>query len=422
MFYQTKKTPSKVLARSKLIPALKAGILLSEPKRNDNLDQIQMHLGFDKVKFNQLILPLVDKLAENFQLFPSTVHRFYALPGGLLDFALYRAQAAILIFRQSVLPPDTKELSEEQALWAYVLLSAAFLRGAGVIATDYQIECYTEQGHSSGYWKPLWEHLTDRTPFYLTEISQQTEVDLSDYLTLFLAKEWMPSGGFQWIDSHPEMLLTWLRLLKEEKEGLGMLEAILQRAEAVAWQLLAKDAVANFSFDIPQERARHSAFSQPQSAQIPSELLGLEFLLWLKENLARGQIVLNQNHLRLTENGLVIEQEAFKWFTQQNSQHKNWRLVQQALMSLNLHDKDFGQANAVLLEKWQLFLPKELIVRQTQNSQHMKIQSLALNFSNNVSLLVQGKSLDLDFQNKRLNAKGQMELMKQEPNSGFKNV
>jgi hypothetical protein len=247
-------------------------------------------------------------------------------------------------------------------------------------------------------------------------------VDLSDYLTLLLAKEWMPSGGFQWIDSHSKMLLTWLRLLKEEKEGLGMLEAILERAEAVAWQLLAKDALANFSFDIPQERIRHSAFSQPQSMQIPSELLGLQFLLWLKENLARGQIVLNQNHLRLTENGLVIEQEAFKWFTQQNSQHKNWRLVQQALMSLNLHDKDFGQANAVLLEKWQLFLPKELIVRQTQNSQHMKIQSLALNFSNNVSLLAQGKSLDLDFQNKRLNAKGQMELMKQELNSGLKNV
>jgi hypothetical protein len=339
-----------------------------------------------------------------------------------LDFALYRAQAAIFIFRQSVLPPDTKNLSEEQALWAYVLLSASLLRGSGVICTDYLIECFTEQGRSSGFWKPIWENLIERTPFYLLDMKQQSEEDLSDYLTLFLAKQWMPTEGFQWIDSNPEMLLTWLRLLKEEKEGLGVLEAILERAEAVAWQLLAKDALANFSFDIPQERSRHSAFSQPQSAQFPSELLGLQFLLWLKENLARGQIVLNQNHLRLTENGLVIEQEAFKWFIQQNSQHKNWRLVQQALNSLNLHDKDFGQADAVLLAKWRLFLPKDVIVRQGQQLHHIKIQSLALNYGNNAALLAQGKSLEMDFQNKRLNVKGIMEQIKQELNPGFKNV
>jgi Putative helicase len=422
LFYQNKRAHSKVIARSKLMPVLKAEVLLSDTKRKDNIEQIQNHLGFDPLQFQQLITPLLDEVALNYQLFPSSQHRFYALPGGLLDFAIYRAQAAIYIFRQSVLAPDTKDLSDAQALWAYVLFTAALLRGSGGICTHYQIECFNVQGHSTGFWKPLWERLLERTPYYLIDMHPQQEEDLSDFLTLYLAKAWMPNGGFQWIDAHPEMFLIWLKLLKEEKEALGILEAILERAEAVAWQLLVKDAIANFSFEIPEERTRHSAFSQPSSSLPPIEILGLKFLLWLKENLVRGQIIFNQHHLRLTEQGLIIEKEAFKWFVQQNSQFKNWRLVQQALTSLNLHDKDFSQKDAVLLTKWGLFLPKEMIIKQSHVRNHLKIESLALNYSNNAKLLAQGKSMDLDFQNKRLNAKGQFEVIIQELQAGFKNV
>ena len=188
MFYQNKKRHNKILGRSKLTAALKAEVILADSKRRDFILQIQNALGFESIRFQQLIQPLLNQIAENYQLFPSNEHRFYALPGGLLDYALYRAQAAMYIFRQSILPPDTKTLSESQALWAYVLLTAALLRGSGVLYTHYQVECFDDQGHSTGFWKPLDEDFFSTTPFYTLENHFDYPEGLSEFLTLFLAK------------------------------------------------------------------------------------------------------------------------------------------------------------------------------------------------------------------------------------------
>lgn len=422
MFYSTLRAGKKVVARSQLLSVLAPSILLSDMKRHEQLQLMKNHLGFTDTRFEQLVQPVVDELAIACQLLPSTLHRFYALPGGLLDFSLYRAQAAMEIFRQSILPPDTTDLSDEQALWAYILITAGLLRGMGVIGTDYLLECYSEQAFSTGLWKPLWERLIDRTSFYTMDLNEQHVFGLSCHLTPMLAKMWLPHSGFSWIASNPELFLIWLQLLQEEQEGMHILEAILERAEAMAWQRLAKDALAHISMDVPFEHSRISAFSQPQTSSIPTELIGIQFLLWLKENLARGQMVLNQNHLKITEQGLIIEKEAFKWFMQQNNQYKNWRLIQQGVMSLNLHDKDFHDKEGVFLIQARLFLPKEVIIRQGQNLQHQKIQSMLLNVSNNWKLLAQGKALNLDLANLRLNAKGQLETLEGELNKGYKHV
>ncbi|MDQ5884236.1 MAG: TraI 2 protein [Pseudomonadota bacterium] len=422
MFYSSLRSGKKVIARSKLLTVLTPSVLLSDLKRHELLQLMKNHFGFKDMRFEHLVQPVVDELAIACQLLPSTLHRFYALPGGLLDFALYRAQAAMEIFRQSILPPDTSELSEEQALWAYILITAGLLRGMGVIGTDYLVECYSEQAFSTGLWQPLWERLIERTPNYTIDFNEQTVDGLSAHLTPLLAKMWLPYAGFSWIARDPQLFLIWLQLLQEESEGMHVLEAILERAEAMAWQRMAKDALAHSAMDVPLEYARISAFNQPQSYQIPSELIGIQFLLWLKENLARGQVVLNQNHLKVTEQGLIIEKEMFKWFLQQNNQYKNWRLIQQGVMSLNLHDKDFHGKEGMLLIESRLFLPKEVIIRHGQTLQHQKIQSMLLNTANNWQLLAQGKGLNLDLANLRLNAKGQLETLQADMNKGYKHV
>lgn len=422
MFYSSLRTGKKATARSKLLTVLAPSVLLSDSKRYEQVQLMKNHLGFADLRFEQMVQPVVDELASACQLLPSSLHRFYALPGGLLDFALYRAQAAMEIFRQSILPPDTTSLSEEQALWAYILVTAGLLRGMGVIGTDYVVECFNEQAFSTGCWSPLWERMSERGPYYIYDFHEHVEVELSRHLTPMFAKMWLPLKGFSWIAEDQELFLIWLKLLEEEQEGLHILEAILERAEAVAWQRLAKDALANLSLDVPQEQSRISAFSQPQATMMPTDLIGIQFLLWLKENLARGQVVLNQNHLKVTEQGLVIEKEAFKWFLQQNNQYQNWRLIQQGVMSLNIHDKDFQSKDGVLVNQARLFLPKDVIIRQTQNLQHQKIQSLLLNVSNNWQLLAQGKALNQDVMNKRLNAKGQLENIVIDANKSFKHV
>lgn len=86
MFYQTKRTGVKTVARTKLISILSPEVLLSDAKRRDILQGIQTNLGFSLSKYQQLVQPIIHEVAIGCQLLPSTEHRFYALPGGLLDF------------------------------------------------------------------------------------------------------------------------------------------------------------------------------------------------------------------------------------------------------------------------------------------------------------------------------------------------
>lgn len=423
MFQPVKRVSTKIVPRTQLKASLQPFVLLAEPRREECVKLIEQHLGFSPLRYQQMVKPLIDEVAMACQLLPSTQHRFYALDGGLLDYALYRAQAATMLFKQTALAPDTKELSDEQALWAYVVFSAALLRGLGVVSTDYHVTCYDAAGYSTGHWRPLWERFLDRTEFYQYEFNHELVDGLKQHLTPFLARLWMPSVGLAWIAENPEALLAWLILLQEEHEELGVLEAIFERAEALAWQALAKEALRFGLGDLPLELSNYPSFvDKPTHSPLRDDLLGLQFLLWLKENLARGQMVLQQDHLKMSENGLVIGEETYKWFLQQHTGIKNWRVVQKGLMSLGLHQKEFIDNKLILNTK--VFFPKELIVRmQGVHQHHQKIQSIQLG-AENWQRIIQGKNINLANVNRILNAKGQWELLNPEQNlgPGMKNV
>jgi len=420
LFYNNKRTEPKKIARTKLFSVLRPETLLSDPKRSENIKTIKINLGFSESDFAQLVQPLLNEVAIGCQLLPSTEHRFYAALGGLLDFAIYRAHAAMLIFRQSILPPDTHDLSTEQTLWAYVLVTASLLRGLGIICTDYKVDCYHNNGFYTGLWQPLWERFLDRSTCYTFDFHSEDTENLKAYITPFLARLWMPATGFNLIAANPEMFLNWLKLLQEENDGLNILQAILERAEAIAWQYFAKIACAGLPAGFNPDYNRLSSFSQPSDNQISLDLIGVQFLLWLKENLARGNLALNENHLKFTTEGLSIDAEIFKLFCQQNSQFKNWRLIQQGVISLNLHDKDLLNKDVVLLTKAGLILPKEVIVKQGNNLHKLKIQALALNVDNNWKKVAQEKHLNLDILTKRLSAKGKFEQLSESLKNQFK--
>lgn len=407
ILFSGKKTSAKVVARANLISILNAKVLLAEPKRHELIQGIVTNLGLSKSQFQNLCLPLIEELAEACQQLPSSQHRFYTRLGGLLDFVLYRGHAASLLFRQNALPPETKTLSTEQARIGYALFSAALMRGMGVLSTDYHIELFDESGQYLNTWRAIWERFNEYAHFYQSQFNEKPVSELSAYLTPLLARKWMPAEGFQWIAEDPELLLSWLQWLQEEKEGGGLLEAILERAEAMAFQEIMKAALQVNIHLYPE--ARIPSFVEANPSQQPLELIGLKFLMWLKENLARGQMVLNQAHLTVLENGLLIEEETFKWFIAQHSEFKNWRLVQKGLMSLGLHQEDIGQINGLLLKNPERFFSKDVIARQAGQMHHIRVQTLGLIQANNWRKLAQGKSLDLEMINQRLNAQGQLE-------------
>ncbi|MCX6265105.1 MAG: hypothetical protein NTZ47_11295, partial [Bacteroidetes bacterium] len=78
----------------------------------------------------------------------------------------------------------------------------------------------------------------------------------------------------------------------------------------------------------------------------------------------------------------LISPDAFKWFLQHHPQFRNWRLIQQGLMSLGLHEKqlqnDNSSAQGVLINKAGLLLPAEVICKQANTHHHFKTQALLI--------------------------------------------
>lgn len=411
-----------MVAKSKLHSLLSAATLLSDAKRQEYIDQIYANLYLIESRMTLCVKPLLDILAKTCQSLPSHQHPFYTSPGGLLDYALFRTKAAMSLFKQIALPPDTFELSEFQMRTAYLMFSAAMLRGIGTLATDYEINLYTKTGTYIDKWDILSNEVSEQAEFYQYESVYSAPEELKAHLTPLLAKKLMPLPGFSWLCEDQSLLLQWLKLLHEEREGDNILEAILEHAEILAWQEMAQFSLLQHpsNLNFPEQR-RTGFIDSPKIDALQLQLIGLQFILWINQNLARGQMLVNQTPIVALENGLNISPEAFKWFLQHHPQFKNWRLIQQGVMSLGLHDSTAVTQQGLLIKKFGYLLPAEVLVKNMHNQNHFKTQSIILH--QQWKQFTQGKKLHNDWINQRLNTQGKWEA--QPPDSatpGIKNV
>jgi len=423
LFEKSKPLLKKNITKAKLTATLKAKVLLSEPRRQECIQNMLSHIEFTPTHLVQYIHPLLNTFASNCQLLPSTQHHFYTQSGGLIDYSLYRASSAMPLFKQIALPPGTKDLSAEQFRIAYILFSTAILKGIGCIFTDFQVDEYNSAGMFIQTWNPLWTYFNKDAEFYYFQQYPEIIDELRPHLTPLIAKFWMPEAGLNWIMEDPNSLLLWFQLLQEEYEGLNILEAILERSEALSWQEMMRLMLTTVPEEVLTIDMRRPGFIDSGiNNTLRLELIGLQFIQWLNENFARGQMLINQTPIVALENGLQISPDAFKWFIQHHPQFKNWRLIQQGLMSLGLHDKSFNNNDGLLIKKFSFLLPNEVICKQKLNNQHLKLSSISLiqQWKN----YTQGKNLEADTQRQQLNVKGEWENIQQKNTTtpGFKNV
>ena len=209
--------------------------LLAESKRHALMQKIAESSALDSARFDNLCLKLLHNFANQCQSLPETANSYYALPGGLLDHALNRTEAALHLLRQQMVQEHDAELSEEQKLWLYALFSAAILQGIGKLQLDYRIELFDINGLLTRPCNPLLEGLASSSKYYY-EFIQGSEDDLRRRLNLLLAYQLMPESGFAWIAGNPQVLAAWLALLNEDPNAAGMLGLILERADAIAIQ------------------------------------------------------------------------------------------------------------------------------------------------------------------------------------------
>ncbi len=161
MFHRQRK--SSLSAQSKslkdLIRMVTAEQFLSEEKRQVLLQKMRAFSGLEASRYESLCSVLVENLVNYCQNLPETANSYYSQPGGLVDHALNRTEAALSLFKEFTVQEQPDLLSEEQKLWQYALYSAAILQGLGKLFDEFRINLFDSNGQLLKQWNPLLESL-----------------------------------------------------------------------------------------------------------------------------------------------------------------------------------------------------------------------------------------------------------------------
>ncbi len=319
-----------------LIAILPSTKLLHDAKRQALLEKIRESMGFEAARFESLCFCLIQSLANFCQSLPESANQFYSLPGGMLDQALNRTEAALTLFRELIVQEPGLPLTEIQELWLYALFSAALLQGIGKLRMDFNVSLFDHQGQALSQWNPLLESMLTVGSYYQFEFLPEGDRSLRGRLNLLLARSLMPASGFAWIASNLDVLAVWLALLSEDARGAGTLGALLIRANAIALQRFLQ--LLNVKGAGRANRMGTFIDTVPESLADKERLMGAEFIKWLNQQLASRLILLNKAPLLMVPGGLVVCAELFQWFLRGNPEYKNWQAAQKAFLSLGLHE------------------------------------------------------------------------------------
>jgi integrating conjugative element relaxase (TIGR03760 family) len=318
-----------------------ANHFLAEDKRQALLKKMRDLTHLETSRYESICLTLIENLILFCQNLPETANSYYSQPGGLVDHALNRTEAALSLFQEFMVHEPSDALSEEQRLWQYALYSAALLQGIGKLFVDYRVNLFDTNGQLLKEWNPLLESMGSIGQYYSYEFQKEPEVEFRRRINLLLAKTLMPASGFSWIASHGEVLAVWLALLNEDERSAGTLGAILIRADAIAIQRYFTEFMNRHTANLPGGGRYGSVGTF--SGGVPETLLekeqnaGLEFIQWMINSLAEGRIMINKAPLFMVPGGMLMCQEMFQLFVREHPEYKNWQAVQNGFLSLGLH-------------------------------------------------------------------------------------
>ncbi|MFA6302561.1 MAG: TraI domain-containing protein [Legionella sp.] len=345
MFHRPGKPAGAVSAKSvkNITRTQTATQFLAEEKRHNLLTKIRDLSALEPSRFDSLCSILIDNLVSYCQSLPETANSYYSQPGGVVDFALSRTEAALTLFQEVMILDKEQALSEEQKLWQYALFSAAILQGIGKLCIDYKINLFDAQGQILKQWNPLLESLTTTGTQYNYEFMTESDVEFRRRLNLLLARTLIPVSGFNWIASNQQVLAIWLALLNEDMRSAGTLGALLTRAKGLAIHRYLQEFMLKAATKTsPYGRAGTFSGGVPESLTDKELAIGVEFLEWLNKQLAAGDLIINKAPLFIVPGGLILPPEIFKLFVQSHPQYKTWLAIQKGLLSLCVHSSGHG--------------------------------------------------------------------------------
>ncbi len=388
MFHRPKPSvPSGIKPLNQLTSILSAEQLLADSRRQQWLNAIEKTSQFEQIEYDSLATSLIHEVAYTYQRIPGG-DLYFSNPGGLLDRALSRTQAATKLLREYILPPPSSRLSDDQKRWWYALFSASLLRTIGALCVEYRIHRYGIKGQYLKTWEPLFETIGQPHHHYSYEFSTHETPRTAQRLTLLMAYKLMPEKSLFFLAENKDIFSIWLALLDEDEEGARALGAILDRADAIVIQ----EELQRISMKtIHPKRANIgiSTFVDPAATEhsVEKELTaGLEFLKWLQSKIEKGLFLLNKSPIFVVPGGVLICVEAFQLFSKEHVHYKNWHTVQQSFSQLNIHLLSEGKVinqyeqGKGVLTKSSIVLPENVSVIQSKTStiQHTTTTALVI--------------------------------------------
>lgn len=344
LFHRQRKSPLSAQARllKDLVRHVAAPQFLAEEKRQILLQRMKELTQLEATRYESLCSALIDNLVNYCQNLPETSNSYYSQPGGLVDHALNRTEAALSLFQEFMVQEPSEPISEEQKQWQYALYSAAILQGIGKLFVDYRVNLFDNSGQLLKQWNPLLESLNSTGSYYDYEFQKESDVEFRRRLNLLIARALMPASGFAWIASNPQILAVWLALLNEDQRSAGTLGAILIRADAIAIQRYITDNMGKTSVNRVGRYGRAGTFSGgvPETIAEKEQAIGVEFIQWMIKALDEGRIMINKAPLLMVPGGMLMCQEMFQLFVREHPEYKNWQAAQNGFLSLGLHKRN----------------------------------------------------------------------------------
>lgn len=436
MFHRQRTNPLSPQATSlkNLVRHVAAAQFLADSKRAALLEKMKDLIELEPTRYESLCQVLIENLVNYCQNLPATTNSYYSQPGGLVDHALNRTEAALSLFQEFMVLDASETLSEEQKKWQYTLFSAAILQGIGKLFVDFSVKLFDNGSVLLKQWNPLLESLNSTGSFYHYEFQKESDDDFRRRLNLLLAKALMPASGFAWIASNPEILAVWLALLNEDEGSAGTLGAILNRADSIAIQRYILTYLGKTGGLKSGRYGRAGTFSGgvPETLIEKEQAIGVEVLRWLMDALDEGRFLINQAPLYKVPAGVVMCQEMFQLFVREHPEYKNWQAAQKGFLSLGLH-KRFSDGSVlgrfenphnqqmitgVVFSKYAMVLP-ETVKLATPSGEKSITATALINQSEYSSQFVQQHHANTASNVQKLNASGTWQTIDTTPSASL---
>lgn len=284
----------QTFSEKNIFPILPASSLLASSKRKKILSDIKFLAELPEEHYQALYQQLIDNFAATVQVLPTNneARLFSLLDEGLLR-GLY-----ILQIQQS-----GNSKTKPEAIINYALFSAALLFDIGYTIENRMVIISDEQGGFIREWFPYQGALNSNSndQYYKIRRSGGIPPWVCRRIAVMLARQIMPTIGFEWISSDAFVFNSWLTLLLDDKEGAGALGLLFTHVE---------DKLKDF-------RETQAFFDLLDLSDIeimePKETaLGEEFIEWIKKGIESGSISVNKpdSNIQVLTEGTVIRVEA----------------------------------------------------------------------------------------------------------------